>query len=45
MLNIFEVFIVIIIIDNILFYRLGIFEIVILFILLIYKFLILGENI
>lgn len=33
MLNIFEVFIVIIIIDNILFYRLGIFEIVILFIL------------
>lgn len=45
MLNIFEVFIVIIIIDNILFYRLGIFGIVILFILLIYKFLILGENI
>lgn len=45
MLNIFEVFIVIIIIDNILFYRLGIYEIVIFFILLIYKFLILGENI
>lgn len=33
MLNIFGVFIVVIIIDNILFYRLGIFEIVILFIL------------